>query len=56
MLASLVEPKLTATDLNKMGMRLVQQLERDVRDLHFDIEPDQKKADEEDDGEGNDEG
>ena len=55
LVASLVEPKLTAADLNKLGMRLTAQLDRDARDLHFELEPDESKKKDEsgDDDEGN---
>jgi hypothetical protein len=36
---SLTEPSLSMADLMKVGSRLVRQLERDVRDLHFEVEP-----------------
>ena len=48
-------------DWGGLGTRLTRQLERDVRELHFGLEPDEeserkkklRKADEEDDDEGN---
>jgi len=36
---ALVEPKWTATDISKAGVRLTKQLERDVRTLHLGLEP-----------------
>lgn len=55
---SIVQPKWTLADFGKQGMRLISQLERDVRELHFAPEPkdDPKKPtkdEPEDDGEGN---
>jgi|WetSurSiteA1Bulk_404760.scaffolds.fasta_scaffold31100_2 hypothetical protein len=55
---SIIQPKWTVSDFNKQGMRLISQLERDVRELHFSVEPEDKakdgaKDEPEDDGEGN---
>jgi hypothetical protein len=44
LLESLTEPRVTSEDLSHMGTRLVRQLERDVRDLHFDVEPETPEA------------
>jgi len=33
----MIEPKIT--DLTTLGVRLMRQLERDIRDLHFSVEP-----------------
>ena len=48
LLKSIVSPKIDS--VGQLGTRLTRQLERDVRDLHFGVEPlDKSKADEEDD-------
>lgn len=41
--ASLVAPAVSSLDLQKMGFRLVRQLERDCQRLHFAIEPETDK-------------
>jgi hypothetical protein len=52
---SLVKPKMSLSDFGKQGMRLISQLERDVRELHFGVEPEEaaKASAAEDDDEGN---
>lgn len=58
--ASVVQPKIT--DWTSLGTRLMRQLERDVRELHFGIEPNELKPGEkaaeepEDDDTPNEEG
>lgn len=55
---SLVKPSIS--DWNTVGTRLMRQLERDVRELHFGLEPDEKKNNDDDaagdDGSPNDDG
>lgn len=52
LIESLIKPKWTPADINKQGFRLVSQLERDVRELHFDNEPQTKTPPAESDDDG----
>lgn len=47
----LLQPKL---DFTKVGARLMRQLERDIRELHFGLEPTEPTAKNDDDDDGDD--